>query len=98
VGATIEGARVFFLPLLLGANKDREEKRGVKAPELHQGGNTLRMEKKTAGIRGKRIRQRRREGGNDPYGTPNGTDSSQAEGAKKDFWEGSKKTKILLGC
>lgn len=66
-----------------------------------RGGNTLWTERKTAGTRrGERTRQSERGGGgNDPYGTPNGTDSSQ-EGArgKNDFRVGSKKTEILLGC
>lgn len=68
----------FFLSPLLGARRRRRGKGGVQGalPELHQDGNTLWTERKTAGTRG-RGNTGREGGGNDPYGTPNGTDFSR---------------------
>lgn len=77
-----------------------ERKRGVKAPELHQGGNTLWTEKKTAGTRGG-TRQRKKERGREEttLTVPRMAQILLSGGRyKKDFREGSKKTKILLGC
>jgi len=76
-------------------------KGGIRAPELYRAETPCerREKRRERGERDVLDREGRREGGNDPYGTPNGTDSSQRRKVQKnDFREGSKKTKILLGC
>lgn len=101
VGASIEGAQVFFsFPFRRGQWRQRRKggsgRRNCTRAETPCGRREKQREREGGGGH---TRQRKREGGNDPYGTPNGTDSSQRRKVQKnDFREGSKKTKILLGC